>query len=140
MGSRLERGVLSPRLMVGLLMWLAVAVGYAASLVPLARGAQPRDRATRPAGVATFVVSPRRVGVAQPRARHPTRRTGHYTRPQRLRFRHSVVELMPSRDAASSSVGDSESTRWTWSRSTSSSDPCIAANDGAGKPVDGAST
>jgi hypothetical protein len=36
---------------------------------------------------------------------------GFYSIPQRLRLRHSVVELMPSRAAASSRVAESESTR-----------------------------
>ena len=43
-----------------------------------------------------------------------------YSMPYRLRFRQSVVALMPRRDAASSRVVDSVSTRSMWRRSTSS--------------------
>jgi thiol-disulfide isomerase/thioredoxin len=63
-----------------------------------------------------------------------------YSRPQRFRFRHRVVESIPKRTAASSSVPDSASTRCTWARSTSSSEPGTRALDGAGRPAAGAST
>src|SRR5262249_24992560 len=68
------------------------------------------------------------------------RRLEAYPRPHRFRFRHRVVESIPKRVAASTSVVDSASTRCTWARSTSSSEPGTVATNGAGRSAVDAST
>jgi hypothetical protein len=90
----------------GLLVWIAVVVGYAAAVVRLTHhGNQPDPEPAGEDGAALSVTT------LPPRGRATV--FALQSSPQRFRLRQSVVGLMPKRAAASSSVGDSSRTRRT---------------------------